>query len=53
MFERLRNLYRAGKIDAAGLQFWVNKGVITQAQMDIIIRENSEEENKEDKELTE
>lgn len=49
MFERLRNLYRNGLIDESGLQFWVDKGIITQAQMDEIIRENNAEEEGEAK----
>lgn len=37
MKERLRDLYYHRKITEDGLQFWVNKGVIFQADMDEII----------------
>lgn len=37
MFDRLKRLYDAGKIDEAGLDFWVAKGVITEAEKNLII----------------
>ena len=40
MFERLKRLYRAGKINEAGLRYWVEQGAITQEQMDEIMRGN-------------
>jgi len=43
MYERLKRLYNEGKITVDGLQYWVNKGAITQAQMDEIIRGNADE----------
>ena len=42
MYERLRKLYRAGKIGETELQNAVEIGWITQAQMDLIISENQD-----------
>lgn len=42
MFERLRRLYREGKIDEAGLESAVEKGWITEEQKNQIISENQE-----------
>jgi len=39
MYERLKRLYREGKIDKTGLANAVEKGLITQEQMDQIIKE--------------
>jgi len=43
MYDRLRRLYREGKITADGLQYWVEKGAITQEQKEEIIRGNADE----------
>jgi len=42
-YERLKRLYNAGRITQEGLQNAVSKGIITQAQMDEIIRGNADE----------
>lgn len=41
-FERLKRLYNAGRIDEAGLQRAVDKGIITAEQKEEIIRSNEE-----------
>ena len=45
MKERLSKLYREHKITEAGLRYWVEKGVISQSDMDEILRENATEED--------
>lgn len=40
MFERLRTLYRAGRLDEAGLIAAVSRGWITQADADTILGES-------------
>lgn len=42
MFERLRRLYREGKIDESGLESAVEKGWITEEQKNQIMSENQE-----------
>lgn len=42
MFERLKRLYEQGKITADGLQYWVDKGVITAEQKAMIVGEDNE-----------
>lgn len=41
MFERLKKLYKEGRIDEKGLQNAVNKGLITEEQMKEIIAEKA------------
>lgn len=50
MFERLRRLYREGRLTVEGLQNAVLKGWITAEEMDLIIRENATEETDEEEE---
>ncbi len=44
MFERLKRLYKAHKITAEGLRYWVEKGAITQEEMNLILEENGDED---------
>lgn len=37
MYERLKRLYKEGRITEEGLQYWVDKGVITPEQKQEII----------------
>jgi len=41
MYARLKKLYNDGKISADGLQFWVDKGIITAEEKQQIITENN------------
>jgi hypothetical protein len=44
MFERLKRLYKEGRIDEAGLEAAVKKGWITEEELILIIGENNEDE---------
>lgn len=45
MYERLKRLYNEGKIDTEGLRRAVDKGWITEEQMEEIITSNTETSN--------
>lgn len=40
MFERLKRLYKLHKITETGLMYWVEKGAISEEQMNEILSEN-------------
>ena len=40
MYEKLKELYRQGRITEEGLRNAINKGWITEAEMETILREN-------------